>query len=1392
MVSPTKATHHTPSPRSSPTKRGMFSAASRLIGSENNTSIGSPVSPSKRGNRWSSSPRETTVVIASSSSSSSSLSQPAYKSSPGIRIRNRTIQHIGLDEVSLLKSPRTGNSSTDGNSKENQRYGGTSSTNNSLDQATAGGTSYNRCSPLTLDSIPKPPDFFSETDGTDGGPRTVGTPSSGCNSLPAPVPKARYSMPRFRRISTPRGVSSHGGTKRLSRTSGVTNDCGLVRNKREESEKSSWNGTPPSSKLKNRNSTNTLELHVPDLDSPNFLGSPMSQHQSLPEGRSKTTNTNNRAQRTNNRPRNTRTTMTPKLGTIEGKVVVTTVPFDDNPSTRPPSTSSYGIFNSLQNRSTPYDFDNKSETIIFSTDQQSNGDDDSDSDSDSDNDDDDELDENNFGEVTQRKTSRTGRNTNTKNKSTSIAATDDNDDDFIQIMSRDRSANELGSLCGCMITVDDISRARYLCRGNAQGYATKRDYKGETPLHSFGNNKALAAVIGNPNNVEYETKDYLALYRQPTFDQESSSQLKLVVDRFLVDNLLPAFPGAIIIRDNDGRIPFEAPLMDWIATCRNHHQKGTGKDSETSYFPHIVSDAVSQAWETSTTILSAVKFKNRTSSRMSDNERVDKMEAGFSAQRHDSDGTDDLSTSKTNFGSMMEHATLSPHARFCVDMLSLIVDKLELFPKQQPSSNAAMIHDGGGSKMDPKKKHSGRATKGIHSSAVDLRGPSELTSTVVEHIASIPHLLETILSINEESDTEYILSTSIMRRVLLDKHSVGPWLTTMLQNPHRQVARRAVEYLHTVSRQLCSGKDSKENKRLGRSYTSTTTVDCDDFIDEVSRLPDFIPSLLLLGDRGIEEVSTTLVVKEVLDRMVARPFVATVVLCDAMFLITMIVGFRAAVNRMIVGAPLETVLTWIYVANIGIFYFIIGEIGKAVSLFLISKQSRKYFLSFWEFIDVLSVLFALTSSVAMRWQFSILENGFDDANSLRGLLAVTTGLLWLRALGFMKAINMQLATFVLAIIQIMKDVVWFCAILFALIVSFAQMFYTLLAPASCATGDASERQCKPSEYVLQAYTVLLGDFGTLERDAFRTQFSVFLVVIYSFLVCILLLNVLIAIAADSYEKCLLKSQQLFGRARVMLVAELASFQSLLRKRDPRDNCDVDEKNGIYSQWLSSGNWTGNWSRGSLLFFTLSMIVVMIWTVAELVGFAKGEQYGSIVFSLASVFVNIVLYIVMILFLGRHSGSNKGMGGETKEWSNSLQRLVLRTLGATRGIGNEPWKRKRRGEEEWNGRVHFLQREMDRIADRQTAVIAEQSESLQHMINLSESRVRTELSSIEKRFTLLEATLLQEVQGTRETNANVQFAVEELKALISMAGSSSENRSPVPSEVNINSHRSGYC
>jgi len=469
-------------------------------------------------------------------------------------------------------------------------------------------------------------------------------------------------------------------------------------------------------------------------------------------------------------------------------------------------------------------------------------------------------------------------------------------DDFVQIMSRHRSGNNLHSLCGCMSTVGDLMQVKsYLLAGNSPGQASRRDFKGETALHAFSNNKTLATIIGNPNNEDYETKDFLTLFSQPSIDKDSSDQLNKLVERFFVDDLLRSNFCATIIEDNNFHIPFEAALTDWIASCQKEIHGPRDDVGYFSAYSHIVSDAVTHAWEsTSTTVMSAIAFGSKTESKMSESQLQ-------SIPHNDIEKGDtyDMGSISSSSSQPSGKSKITPHARFCLRMLSLILDELDKF-----------INGFRNIGMDQRTGKFNRAIRGVQQ-IQDISSPFDLCTRIVEKVASIPHLLEVIFSIKDDTDLEFSLSTKIIRRVLVNKHSVGPWLTTMLQSPQRQISQRAIDYLQIVS-SLCSVKQKRDKEEKEANLDDSHY---DDLVDEVSRLNDFIPSLLALGDKVIEEVSTTLIVKQVLDKMIARPFVATVVLCDAIFLILMIVGFRAAVNGMILGNDLDTVLKWIYVAS---------------------------------------------------------------------------------------------------------------------------------------------------------------------------------------------------------------------------------------------------------------------------------------------------------------------------------------------------------------------------------------------------------------------------------------------------------------------------------------------
>lgn len=173
-------------------------------------------------------------------------------------------------------------------------------------------------------------------------------------------------------------------------------------------------------------------------------------------------------------------------------------------------------------------------------------------------------------------------------------------------------------------------------------------------------------------------------------------------------------------------------------------------------------------------------------------------------------------------------------------------------------------------------------------------------------------------------------------------------------------------------------------------------------------------------------------------------------------------------------------------------------------------------------------------------------------------------------------------------------------------------------------------------------------------------------------------------------------------------------------------------------------------------------------------------------SFSSVLINIALYIIIILFLDRNSATNSAANTEqvNSSWSKSLQKVVHWVFGVSRR-SKKVTSRFSRGQDVWHGRVQFLQREMDRNTERQKELVMAQSESLQNLMNVSETRVRTEINQIDEQFKLLEASVRDELKGTREVNASILSAVNELRMLISLAdGSTAGKNSDIPMEVDI--------
>jgi len=222
------------------------------------------------------------------------------------------------------------------------------------------------------------------------------------------------------------------------------------------------------------------------------------------------------------------------------------------------------------------------------------------------------------------------------------------------------------------------------------------------------------------------------------------------------------------------------------------------------------------------------------------------------------------------------------------------------------------------------------------------------------------------------------------------------------------------------------------------------------------------------------------------------------------------------------------------------------------------------------------------------------------------------------------------------------------------------------------------------------YAVMLGDFELAE---YKEPLSVAVIFFFfTILGVIILLNVLIAVISDSYEKSKESSLLLFGRARVHFVAEQIALESFLRPgRNPLmgvknvlDGTPLARDGNVGTIWKCTSNvvrWIfilsllgstvtttffllgemlkfRDLSRPGLFFFYLFMTLVLLvatWTVctfvfSDLFRFVfRGPLQRCIKFG--ERWTGVIINVVVVHFLGLHSSPSSrdhSFFGEEKE------------------------------------------------------------------------------------------------------------------------------------------------
>ena len=292
-------------------------------------------------------------------------------------------------------------------------------------------------------------------------------------------------------------------------------------------------------------------------------------------------------------------------------------------------------------------------------------------------------------------------------------------------------------------------------------------------------------------------------------------------------------------------------------------------------------------------------------------------------------------------------------------------------------------------------------------STMPLSNSDSLSIAIVfEKVSEIDNLIKTLLTVViGREEREAIFSLSLIKDVMIQPNSVGPWIIDMLDSSSDHTRTNVIDYLKRLSALT-------ENKRIGSDDSQLDELD--DLADKLGRLHRLIPSMMALSTRMTEEAATIPLITRALDKKMLSPFVSCALFFDIFGLGLLLITFRATVDRFLYGEPLSP--TAYYLATAAIYYFILRIWGKSISLYYFFKSYTLLHFRFskiWVFLDTSSVLL----SWICIWLIGYLgeKKKEVDLDAIRILVAVTTMLLYLHLIETLTFINVKLATFVLAI-----------------------------------------------------------------------------------------------------------------------------------------------------------------------------------------------------------------------------------------------------------------------------------------------------------------------------------------------------------------------------------------
>ena len=287
---------------------------------------------------------------------------------------------------------------------------------------------------------------------------------------------------------------------------------------------------------------------------------------------------------------------------------------------------------------------------------------------------------------------------------------------------------------------------------------------------------------------------------------------------------------------------------------------------------------------------------------------------------------------------------------------------------------------------------------------------------------------------------------------------------------------------------------------------------------------DFLTSLQDLPEWLLDVAVVTPHVRNVLNKKIVKRLPTLFLIMDGYWYIILVICFQVSTTGQIDNRfefTSHNVFTSLIFVFLGGAWFVLRELLQIISMWSLGGLS-KWFWDPTNWIDVSLIILVFYYAVQMKTEDSAISN-----NAFRTGVAFTKGVIWIGFISFLKSTLVEFSVFVGGVGYVLRRLLAFLMALAVILFAFAQMFFIIYynTPVceKCAPDDEECQECpfphcNYAHSLLKVYTMMLGELGNDGSARYSGNLvAQILFVIYSFLVVILLSNVLIAIVTDSYE-----------------------------------------------------------------------------------------------------------------------------------------------------------------------------------------------------------------------------------------------------------------------------------